>query len=200
MHLQNDECAGSGSQLQLAFHSNAFQCGQLVVFAQCQDLTVEGHSAAAQTVFTGQDISSACLGQFQGGGLGLGVINDQVDDTVLAVLTGVGIDMRTLTDSLTGSVNSLSHQTVPQQNCEVVGTGHESAVLQEAVVRGSQGVVEDDTVGNGRELTQLIQSSGNICIGGCPGVAAAAGIAGLGEIPIAEDIEGLLLEMKGANI
>ena len=37
------------------------------------------------------------------------------------------------------------------------------------------------TVGDGGELTQLVQGTGNIRIGGAPGVAAAAGIAGFGD-------------------
>ena len=62
----------------------------------------------------------------------------------------------------------------------IIRTGLKSAMLQIAIVRGCQGVVENHTCGNGGELTQFIQGTGHICIGGSPGVAAAAGIAGFG--------------------
>ena len=89
--------------------------------------------------------------------------------------------MGTLAGLLAGSIDSLAHQAVPQQDREVIGPGQEGTVLQVAIVRGSQGIVEDHAVGNGGELAQLVQGTGNIHISGSPGIAAAAGVAAFGD-------------------
>ena len=69
----------------------------------------------------------------------LRVVDEQVHVTVLAILAGVAVNMGALADRLTGGIDSLTHQPVPQQSGKVVGPGLKSAVLQEAVVRGCQG-------------------------------------------------------------
>ena len=78
-------------------------------------------------------------------------------------------------------IDGITHQLLPQQNGEVAGTGNKGAVLQPAVVGRRQGVVENDTVGNGRKGADFVQRTNHFRIGGSPGVAACAGIAGLGD-------------------
>ena len=80
------------------------------------------------------------------GGLSPGIVDHQIHAAVLTVLAGVAVDVLALFQLDAGSVDGAAHQLIPQLHGKIVGMGVKTAVLQEAVVRGCQGVVEDNTV------------------------------------------------------
>ena len=73
-----------------------------------------------------------------------------------------------------------AHQPVPEQNGEIVGPGIKGTVMEEPIIRRGQGVVEDDAVGDGGEVPQLVQGAEHVHVGGSPGISATAGVARLG--------------------
>ena len=78
-------------------------------------------------------------------------------------------------------VNGVAHQPCPQKHREIVGTRHIIVVVEESVVGRSEGVVEDDTVGDGAEFAELVERAENVEIGGSPCVSAAACITRFGD-------------------
>ena len=91
--LQNEECTGAGFQFHSTGNRHTLHLGQLIVFAQNQFLAVEQHGAGTHLAVAGEDVSFSFLGQFHGSLFGPGVVDHQVSNTILAVLTGVGKDM-----------------------------------------------------------------------------------------------------------
>lgn len=116
---------------------------QGITFTQDQSLTIEVHDGGAAI----QGIGICFLGQFHSGHIGLGVIDDEIHTAILTILAGVAVDMGALGCRDPAVIYSGSHQGIPQQDSEIVGTGLKAAMLQPAVVRGSQGVMEDNTAG-----------------------------------------------------
>lgn len=124
------------------------------MFAQNQGSTVETHLMRAEPAVAAEGVALGVTGQRYGGCIGFAVVDDQIHQTGLAVSAAVGVDMRALGVLNAGFIDGRTHQTVPEQHCKVVGAGLKGAVLEQAVVGGSQGVVEDDTIGNGAERAQ----------------------------------------------
>ena len=77
--LQYDEGAGCGCQLDGTGNLFAAQAGQLIAFAQNQITTVQSHDGGTQTVLTSQSVLHASLGQLYRGGIGQGVVDDQIE-------------------------------------------------------------------------------------------------------------------------
>ena len=77
-------------------------------------------------------------------------------------------------------IGTIAHNSGPEESCEVVGSGVKGAVLEEAVVAGCEGVMEDNAVGKSTEAAELVEGSQNVKIGGRPGISAAARVTRLG--------------------
>ena len=86
------------------------------------------HGAAAELAVAGEGVYFGFLGQFHGGHFGR-VVDDQPGSAFLAVSAGVAVDMGAFAGGIATVIHGGAHQGVPQQNGEVVGTGHEGAVL-----------------------------------------------------------------------
>ena len=99
--LQHKESAGHGCQLDLtSLDGGAGQVGQLPVLAQDQVVAVQSHDGGALgTVLTGQDPDQTIVGGLDGGGLGLGVVDDQIALLGGVRLVGLDVDVSARTGS-----------------------------------------------------------------------------------------------------
>ena len=93
------------------------------------------------------------------------VVDDQVCDSRLSILAGMAVYMRTLSPRVAAAIYGSSHQPVPEQNSKVIRARLKAAMLQEPVIGGGQRVVEDHTIGDCGEATQLIERAQHIQIG-----------------------------------
>lgn len=121
-----------------------------------------------------QRVAQSLTGKDRIGGIGQSVVDDEVDQSRFSVLTGTAVDMDILAAEIAAVVDSRPHESIPEQNGEVIGARKETLTLQKAIVGGGQGVVEDDAIRDGAEAARLIEGAQNIQVGGGPGITAAA--------------------------
>ena len=125
-----------------------------------------------------EHIALGVCGQIHFKPIGQGIVDHQPDAACFAILAGMTVDMRVLSIHMRTVIDFRAHQSVPEQYSKIVGARIKGSVLQKAVVRRCEGIVEDRAVGDFGEAAQLIERTQNIQIGGCPGISTAACIAG----------------------
>ena len=101
--------------------------------------------------FTGKLIKLCSLGKLKGRRFSKRVIDNKIGIAFLSILSAVAVYVCPLHCRVLTSIYCVAHKTSPKKNCKVVGTGIKAAVLKEAIVRGSECVVEDNTVSDRAE-------------------------------------------------
>lgn len=158
----------------------AREVGKAVALAKSERSAVKVHNLASHIAVARKNEHFCALGKSYGRLLGEGVIDDEIAVAVLAVLAGVAIYVSTLAAWVLCLVCGVADKLLPEENCKVVRTGIEGSVLKEAVVRGCESVMEDNTVGESYEAAKLVKGTENIKVCGSPCVSTAACVTRLG--------------------
>ena len=148
--LDNYEATRTCRKLDLACgNCVTVKAGKCVVLTEGECSAVKVHNLISHIAVAGKGVNRCIFRKVNGSLIGKGVVDYKVAVAILAILTGVSINVCALGLGSFNVIAGVAHKTLPEQNCKVIGSGIKAAVLKEAVVRGSKGVVEDNTVGKG---------------------------------------------------
>jgi hypothetical protein len=158
----------------------AREVGKAVALTKSERSAVKVHNLASHITVTCKNEHLCALGKSYGCLLGERVIDDQIAVAILAILAGVAIYVSALAAWVFYLVCCVTNKLLPEENCEIVRTGIEGSVLKEAVVRGCESVMENNTVCKSYEAAKLVKGTENIKVCGSPCVSTAACVTRLG--------------------